>query len=51
LRLLTLATIAERISRSYPALTVAGAIRIEHHVEPVAIVTRLIFSVPLYMLT
>jgi len=31
LRSLTLATIAERISHSHPALTVAGATRIEHH--------------------
>jgi hypothetical protein len=31
LRSRTLATIAERISHSHPALTVAGATRIEHH--------------------
>ena len=33
LRSRTLATIAERISHSYPALTVAGATRIEHHCQ------------------
>jgi hypothetical protein len=31
LRSRTVATIAERISHSHPALTVAGATRIEHH--------------------
>src|SRR4029077_1885611 len=51
LRSRTLATIAERISHSHPALTVAGATRIEYHLEPVAIVTPLIFSVPLCLLT
>jgi len=31
LRSRTLATIAERLSHSHPAFTVAGATRIEHH--------------------
>src|SRR5260221_10234515 len=47
----TLATIAERISHSHPALTVAGATRIQHHCGTCGDRDATVFSVPLYLLT
>ena len=51
LRSRTLATIAERISHSHPALTVAGATRIQHHCGTCGNRDATVFAVSLYLLT